>query len=111
LHPGSLSRGSLFEEHPDRVPRVLLLDVADPSAPHVEWIPLQSARPWTEVFRVAEVEAERERDHDAIEFAKMLQAASLETFNVEAVIAKIRAAEGVPEPVKVTAVELIEEQA
>lgn len=103
VNPGSLSRGSLWEADPYRVPQVALV-----TNDSVEMIPLTSALPFDEVFRVAEEHHKRDRSLAAAQFAAELAAATIDVFDVERVVAVIRARDDVTSAVKERAIALIE---
>lgn len=105
VNPGSLSRGSLWEEDPWRVPQVALVDI---KSLEVELIPLTSARPGQEVFRVKEEYAKRDKVIGATVFAEELAAAAIEVFDVERVKAQLRSRDDVSQRVADRAVELVE---
>lgn len=105
VNPGSLSRGSLWESNPQRIPQVAVVDV---KSLEVEFVPLSSARPWSEVFRVAEEYEKRDRSLAAADFAAELVAAQIDVFDVERVVAQLRAREDVSRRVVDRAVELVE---
>ena len=109
---GSISRGSLHETDFDRIPEVGLLEVTESVS--VTPIPLRSARPASEVFRVAEVELEQRSEASAVEFAAALDEVSLDVFSVEGLVDRLRsgqAGEDVPQQVVDRAVELVLEAA
>lgn len=117
VNNGSVSRGSLHDANPKRTPAVTLIEVdfdqpppGRPAAWSATEVPLQSARHWQEVFRVAEVGEVRERDAEAAQFAEALSVASVEAFSLERVIDAVRGRTEAPEAVRARAVELIEQQ-
>jgi hypothetical protein len=97
----------LWEEDPQRIPQVALISGSGFDR-EVEFIPLQSAKPWDEVFRMAEEYEKRDRSLAAADFAAELASASVDLFDVERVIAALRSREDVTRPVIDRAVELVE---
>ena len=103
---GAISRGSLHEESADRIPEVGLLEMPF----GFRALPLQSARPASEVFRYQEVEKARAEAVSATEFAESLSSVKLSKFTVEGVIHELR--EGsfgdIPKPIVQRAIELVQ---
>ena len=106
VNPGSLSRGSLYEADPQRIPKVALVEWISGEI-SVEFVPLDVV-PWDKVFRVEVEGAKRERAAGAEAFAEALSQASLEAFSIERVVSGLRDRDDAPETVRERAVELIE---
>jgi DNA repair exonuclease SbcCD nuclease subunit len=108
---GAISRGSLHEEGArDRVPAVGLLTMrAESYSYSIEEIPLQSARPAADVFRIAEVEEEAVRASETNAFVEALSSAEVEVFSVETAIQALSEHPGVEQVVRERAIELVHE--
>lgn len=106
---GAISRGSLHEEGAlDRTPSIGRVTITE-GAWEIEEIPLQSARPAEEVFRIVEVDAERTGASETNAFVEALSAAEVEVFSVETAISALSQHPGVDQAVRDRAVELVRE--
>lgn len=95
----------MWEADPQRIPQVALIDTIAATA---RLIPLQTAKPWEEVFRITEEYEKRDRNMAAADFAEELISAQVVAFDVEKVIADLRSREDATRSVIERAVELVE---
>ena len=111
---GAISRGSLHEEGAlERTPAIGKVTITgDKDSGYevgpIEEIPLRSALPAEEVFRIEEVAQERSEAAEAVAFAEALSEAEVEVFSVEAAIRRLSEDADVEQAVRERAVELIE---
>lgn len=105
---GAISRGSMFEKEFDRTPEVGMVTF-DPGGVKVNPVPLRSARPAEEVFRIEEVTQERTEASEKSEFIEALREAEVEVFSVERSISAISERSDVEVVVRNRAIELIQE--
>lgn len=113
LHPprtislGCLARGAINEA--DHTPSVVLIDMdAEPLLASTHIIPLQSARPASEIYRWAERAAEIAETDAMRAFVDSLGAATLAGFSRESLIQTLWGRQDLPEPVRRMAVEILE---
>lgn len=90
---GALSRGSLHESDLTRKPAVTIFheDIAGPEA--FERVELQTAKPASEVFRLAEANARRDYRVSLDDFLEAVGSSTVEATSVEAVIEYVRGIE------------------
>ncbi|WP_371374478.1 exonuclease SbcCD subunit D [Sporomusa aerivorans] len=111
-NPGSLTRISASTGEIERPIQVALIDVLDKQTFDIQLIPLQSAKPGSEVLDRSKIEAEKQRQYAMEEFAALIQTGSGEKvlLNINDIVESIAAKESLaPDVVKKT-LEKIQEQ-
>jgi DNA repair protein SbcD/Mre11 len=92
LNPGSLCRMSATDAEISRTPHVVLLD---PESMYTEWIPLECAKPGSEVLDRSVIEESKERSEKMESFLASLEFASgSRMLNLQEIIDRIVAVEG-----------------
>lgn len=111
-NPGSLTRLSASAGELERTIQVLLIDVKPNKQFDLELIPLKSARPGSEILDRSSIEANTARQYAMSEFAMLIQSQSGEkvAVDVESIMEKIAAGEGMPPEVVGIALTKIAEQ-
>jgi DNA repair exonuclease SbcCD nuclease subunit len=104
---GCLARGAINEA--DHTPSVVLIDINAERVNSVDIIPLQSARPASEIYRWAERAAEQAENDAMHSFVASLGEATLAGFSRESLIQTLWGRQDLPEPVRRMAVEILEE--
>jgi len=106
---GAISRGSLHETGAlDRTPAVGLVEI-EAGNWLVRQVYLETARPAADVFRIAEVEAERSGASETNAFIEALSAAEVTVFSVETAVQALSQHPGATQAVRDRAVELVRE--
>lgn len=111
-NPGSLTRISASTGEIERPIQVALINVLDKQTFDIQLLPLQSAKPGSEVLDRSKIEAERQREYAMEEFAALIQTGSGEKvlLNIDDIVESIAAKESLaPEVVRKT-LEKIQEQ-
>lgn len=108
-NPGSLTRMSASINEIERTVQVALLDT---DTRNIDLIPLQSAKPGSEVLDRSKIEADQKRQYAMEEFAALIQTGSGERvlLNIGDIVATIATQEQLPAEVVTATLKKIEEQ-
>ncbi|WP_371380868.1 exonuclease SbcCD subunit D [Sporomusa aerivorans] len=111
-NPGSLTRISASTGEIERPIQVALIDVLDKQTFDIQLIPLQSAKPGSEVLDRSKIEAEKQRQYAMEEFAALIQTGSGEKvlLNINDIVESIAAKESLAPDVVRKTLEKIQEQ-
>ncbi|GAW27697.1 metallophosphoesterase family protein [Carboxydocella sp. ULO1] len=100
LNPGSLVRLSNHPREMERQPQVLLLDFSG-GAPTYRKIPLQTARPGSEVLDRSKAEAQAVREAKLAAFvSEVRQAGQVKAYGLQEIVEEIARRDGIPERVR-----------
>lgn len=105
LNAGSLSRWSINEQH---IPTVLLIDITN-GIVNIEKIPLSCAKKAEEIFDLAKVGMEKEKEDQLKSFMESLENTSFETNDIEALVLAAGKNQGVEERILNKSLEKIRE--
>lgn len=108
-NPGSLTRMSASISEIERRVQVALIDT---DTRNIELLPLQSAKPGSEVLDRSKIEADQKRQYAMEEFAALIQTGSGERvlLNIDDIVTMIAAQEHLPAEVVAATLKKIEEQ-
>lgn len=107
---GSICRLTIGEEDVLKVPRVLILDIADDENRTVspKEFKLTSVRPPDEVYLLEDHAEEKDRSKDIEDIIKKLNTTEVSAFSIEGVIRDVEQKRDIDEPVKQAALGLLE---
>lgn len=105
INPGALCRLSADVREIDRTVQVALLEIPNNGEPTAKLIPLQSARPGSEVLSRDHLIAEAERQMRRAEFLDLLAGRERQALDLTAMVDEVARADGVGESVRTGALQ------